>query len=161
MNNTSVDFENLPLERVLSFRINRLSASLGRQATLVLAKESSLSLVEWRLLRMLVHGPSATARDVNRISGMNPAQISRGLRRLELRKLVSTQRDENDRRTLRLKLTPQGRQLYDQGLPVMSRRHQALYSSLSPEEHAVFTQILDKLEAHAQVLDFPATEQSK
>ena len=50
MSNDSVDFEKLPLDQVLSFRIRRLNATLMRQASLILAKESQMNLVEWRLL---------------------------------------------------------------------------------------------------------------
>ena len=50
MSNDSVDYANLPLDQVLSFRINRLNSALMRQASLILAKESQLNSVEWRLL---------------------------------------------------------------------------------------------------------------
>ena len=50
MSNDSVDYEKLPLDQVLSFRISRLNAALMRQASLILAKESQMNLVEWRFL---------------------------------------------------------------------------------------------------------------
>ena len=158
MSNDFVDYENLPLDQVLSFRINRLNSALMRQASLILAKESQLNLVEWRLLRLLAHVPVSIARDLNRVSGMNPALISRGIRRLELRELISTQRDEHDRRTQRLKLTPEGHKLYQQTLPIMGRRHEAHCACMNKEELEWFNGIMDKLEAQANIQDFPATE---
>lgn len=155
MSTASVDFEKLPLDQVLSFRINRLSAALGRQASVILEKESKLSLVEWRLLRLLADGQGAIARDLSRVSGMNPALISRGIRRLEGRQLIVTKRDENDRRTQRLTLTLKGQRLYEQTIPVMGRRHEALYASLSESEREQFASILDKLDTHAKILEFP------
>ena len=122
MSNDSVDYENLPLDQVLSFRINRLNSALMRQASLILAQESQLNLVEWRLLRFLSLKGVSIARDVNRVSGMNPSLISRGIRRLELRELISIQRDEHDRRTQSLKLTQEGQKLYQQNPPIMGRR---------------------------------------
>ena len=50
MSNDSVDYEKQPLDQVLSFCIRRMNASLMRQASLILAKESQMNLVEWRLL---------------------------------------------------------------------------------------------------------------
>ena len=50
MSNDSVGYEKLPLDQVLSFRISYLNAALMRQASLILAKESQLNLVEWRFL---------------------------------------------------------------------------------------------------------------
>ncbi len=158
MSNDFVDYENLPLDQVLSFRINRLNSALMRQASLILAKESQLNLVEWRLLRLLAHVPVSIARDLNRVSGMNPALISRGIRRLELRELISTQRDEHDRRTQRLKLTPEGQKLYQQTLPIMGLRHEAHCACMNKEELELFNGIMDKLEAQANIQDFPATE---
>ena len=158
MSNDSVDYENLPLDQVLSFRINRLNSALMRQASLILAKESQLNLVEWRLLRLLSHVPVSIARDLNRVSGMNPSLISRGIRRLELRELISTQRDEHDRRTQRLELTPEGQKLYQQTLPIMGRRHEAHCACMNKEELEWFNGILDKLEAQTKIQDFPATE---
>ncbi len=161
MKTASVDFGKLSLNQVLSFRINRLSAALGRQASVILEKESNLSLVEWRLLRLLADVQGSCARDLNRVSGMNPALISRGIRRLENRQLIASKRDEHDRRTHRLKLTPEGQRLYEQTLPVMGRRHEALWNSLSEEERASLLTILDKLDEHAQVLEFPEKTDSK
>ena len=50
MRNDSVEYEKQPLDQVLSFRIRRLNVALMRQASLILAKESQLNSVEWRLL---------------------------------------------------------------------------------------------------------------
>ena len=50
MSNDSIDYEKLPLDQVLSFRISRLNVALMRQASLILAKESQPNLVGWRLL---------------------------------------------------------------------------------------------------------------
>jgi len=50
MSNDSVDYEKLPLDQVLPFRIRRLNVALLRQASLILAKESKLNSVEWKLL---------------------------------------------------------------------------------------------------------------
>ena len=50
MSNDSVDYEKLPLDQVLSFHISRLNAALIGQASLILAKESQMNLVEWRFL---------------------------------------------------------------------------------------------------------------
>ena len=161
MSNDSVDYENLPLDQVLSFRINRLNSALMRQASLILAQESQLNLVEWRLLRMLSHVPVTIARDLNRVSGMNPSIISRGIRRLELRELISTQRDEHDRRTQRLELTPEGQKLYQQTLPIMGRRHEAHCACMNKVELEWFNGILDKLEAQTKIHDFSAKENQK
>ena len=98
------------------------------------------------------------ARDLNRVSGMNPALISRGIRRLELRELIFTQRDEHDRRTQRLELTPEGQKLYQQTLPIMGRRHEAHCACMNKEELELFKSILDKLEAQTNIQDFQATE---
>ena len=89
---------------------------------------------------------------------MNPALISRGIRRLELRELISTQRDQQDRRTQRLELTPEGQKLYQQTLPIMGRRHEAHCACMNKEELEWFNGILDKLEAQTKIQDFPATE---
>ncbi len=156
MNNfTDTDYANLALDKFLTIRINRLSSALGRQATVLLAKESNLSLLEWRLIRLLVNRPDSTARELNRVSGINTAQISHGVRRLDNRKLITVMRDPIDRRAYRLKLTTLGRQLYTQALPVMNRRYQALCALLSEEESKMITDILDRLDAHAKILDFP------
>ncbi|WP_019990159.1 MarR family winged helix-turn-helix transcriptional regulator [Rudanella lutea] len=54
--------------------------------------------------------------------------------------------DEQDRRSRRLKITPEGLKTIQQAMPVMNRVGAVAYSSLTDGEKALLTQILDKLD---------------
>lgn len=142
------------LQDFLTFRLARLNQALNNQVTDVLARHAHIGLTEWRVLSIVAGSDAGTARAVASLTGIDPAMISRALKQLEDRGLVLTVRDSTDRRARQVRLTPAGRRLYEDVVPIMRNRQEALLDALPPEARAVIFDAIDKLMDAAQLRDF-------
>jgi DNA-binding MarR family transcriptional regulator len=141
------------LQDFLTFRLARLNQALNNQVTDVLSKHAQIGLTEWRVLSILASSDAGTARDVANVTGIDPAMISRALKQLEARGLVLTVRDSTDRRARQVRLTTSGRRLYEDVVPVMRNRQEALLNALSPDVRIIIFDAIDKLMDAAQLRD--------
>lgn len=142
------------LQDFLTFRLARLNQALNSQVTDILSKHAQIGLTEWRVLSVIAVNDARTAREVADLTGIDPAMISRALKQLEERGLVLTARDSTDRRARQVRLTPSGQRLYEDVVPIMRNRQEALLGALSPEGRAVIFDAIDKLMDAAQLRDF-------
>lgn len=148
-----------PLQLFITYRLSALSGMLNRQAGAVLKKAGNLRVPEWRILALLtLHGEMNGSKIADLVSA-DPGLVSRSLRSLELRGLISTRRNDDDRRSAFVLLTGSGRALHARVLPAMQRRQQHLLSSLTTEERAAFLRIVDKLQIAAEARDFPEIDE--
>lgn len=83
---------------------------------------------------------------------VSPATITGNLDRLETRGLLTRTLDPHDRRSWRITLTSQGRDLVRSHLPVHLAREEALLSPLTPHEVQHLETLLRRLIAHAETL---------
>ncbi len=71
-----------------------------------------LTLPQWRTLVVVARGDGVRIGEVAARVGMGVPSMSRLIRRLERRGLVSTERDESDRRATLVRATPEGREFW-------------------------------------------------
>src|SRR6202000_2150790 len=86
---------------------------------------------------------------------MDKVQVSRAVASLKRRDRVARTGDTKDGRVTRLSLTPKGRAIYDEILPLALRREKPLLSALSPAERQSFDRLLTKLARQAKLLGAP------
>lgn len=142
------------LQDFLTFRLARLNQALNTQVTDVLTRHAHIGLTEWRVLSIVAGSDAGTARAVANLTGIDPAMISRALKQLEDRGLVLTVRDNADRRARQVRLTPSGKRLYEEVVPIMRNRQEALLNALPPEAREIIFEAIDKLMDAAQLRDF-------
>ena len=131
------------LENLVTFRLSRLADTLERAATLTYGREFDLNLTAWRTLAILnQHGPT-TVKDISRRSRIDKGWISRSVARLEDRGLLARMPNEQDNRSVLLRLTEDGHRLVAQIAPLSMRRHEALMTALGESESERFLQALD------------------
>lgn len=120
------------------------------------AEESSLSFqrfykerygmlrTEWRVLFHLGIYGQMTAKEIGLKARIHKTKISRAVARLQERRFLSRRTDEQDRRSEKLSLTPQGQAVYED-LQNYSRDYDArLVAPFSAEE----TRLLRKMLKH-------------
>lgn len=98
--------------------------------------ESAYSLTEVRVLYELVREDARNASEVAAALGVDPGYLSRILKRLKKRGVVSTERSKDDRRRILLAATPAGRRLFKALDKISSRQIQAMLAGLSPADQA-------------------------
>ena len=98
--------ERMPLERLLPLAGGALARSVGR-----IVAEHGLSATAMGVLGVLEHRDRLSHREVAAHLGVTPATLTSVVDALEAAGSVSRDRDPDDRRIVRLALTPAGRAL--------------------------------------------------
>lgn len=147
-----------PLQRFLTYRLSQLGFRLNRQAAHLLRQGTGLKLPEWRVIALLATHKRLNAARIEDLTGTDRALLSRTFRRLELRGLLVARRSEHDRRKVHFTLTPAGRQVHRQQLPLMQARQAHLLDALTRDERRLVFAIVDKLLIAAGARDFGEME---
>lgn len=119
----------------------------------------SLTLPEWRVLRLVhIFGPLSAA-EITTTIGMDKTTVSRVITRLHRARLLGLSTDVTDRRRTFVALTPAGRRLHGRIAPVDERFDRTFELLLSSSELGVFRRVVRKLKAHAESLATRASVQ--
>ncbi|KUF09328.1 MarR family winged helix-turn-helix transcriptional regulator [Pseudoponticoccus marisrubri] len=138
-----------PLSHFLTYKMARVQAKLNAQTSRILRENVGITLTQWRLIALIGSAERTTAAHLSRLAAMDKGLISRNVKTLVGARLVASHRDTDDSRAHHLRLTAQGREVYDRMMPRMSTRQEKLRDRLTAEELEVFLAALDKLEAAA------------
>jgi MarR family 2-MHQ and catechol resistance regulon transcriptional repressor len=105
------------------------------------------SVLTFRPLAIVVRFGPQTQQDIARLTAQHPAGVSRIVDELEERKLVRRVRGEQDRRTIRVEPTDEGRALFERIDPFATGALEAAIAVLDEKERAAFNAMLDKIVA--------------
>ncbi|MEV5505614.1 MarR family winged helix-turn-helix transcriptional regulator [Streptomyces orinoci] len=126
-------------------RLNRCSALLQQATDAPLAGEG-LNRAEFDILGTLRRmGREMTPGQLARETFASGAAVTKRLRALEERGLVSRRADDRDRRVAHLSLTEAGRELIDRLIPQQLGYEQSLLAGLDEDRRAELTRILAEL----------------
>ena len=117
-----------------------LSEGLARQYR----ERFDISIPDWRVMVHLAHSGGASVRDIEARVAMEKSKVSRAASRLEDRGLVLKLESTADKRLVHLSLTPAGRAMMDEILP-LAAAFQAKIEALLGADFAGFEAGLDRL----------------
>lgn len=142
----------LDLDRFLPYRLsvlsNRVSGAIARQYS----DRFGLSIPEWRVMAVLGGTPDLTAREVAERTAMDKVQVSRAVQNLMRTKRVQREKHPHDGRSAHLSLTPKGRAIYDEIVPLALHLEELFLSALAPQERATLDRLMLKLARQASLL---------
>ena len=142
----------LDLDRFLPYRLsvlsNRVSDAIARQYS----DRFGLTIPEWRAMAVLGGTPGLSAREVAERTAMDKVQVSRAVDSLVRARRVARTPDPADGRIARLSLTPKGRAIYDEVVPLALHLEEVFVSALKPEERRALDALLAKLARQAHLL---------
>lgn len=136
----------LDLETYLPFRLSVLANRVTRAVARVYAPRFQLSAPEWRTMAVLGRYGAMTANSVVERTAMDKVRVSRAVARLLSRQRVTRRTDPGDRRRAILDLTPEGRSIYVQVVPMVLAVEGEMLADLSGEERTLLDRVLRKLE---------------
>ncbi|MCP9628374.1 MarR family transcriptional regulator [Rhodopseudomonas palustris] len=143
----------LDLFSFLPFRLNRLAAEVSTALAEEYQQRYGLDIPGWRILATLGFREDAcTAQFIAQCTRTHKSTISRAVNALLERELIERVENEDDRRELRLQLTPKGRALYHELVPRLKRREQEILSCLSARERDSLADALGKIERHLDLI---------
>jgi DNA-binding MarR family transcriptional regulator len=137
----------LDLNSHIATKITVLANSLSRAASRYYRKRYGIGVVEWRLVMLI--GQAVETR-ANRICGeteLDKGAVSRSLAVLQRLGLVGIEEDGTDSRRNNITLTPKGRDLRDEMVPIALDRQSELVANLTQAEIETLIDLIDRLQA--------------
>lgn len=98
-----------------------------------------------RILIILHETGTITQRELTERIGIKPGSASEVIGKLESSGLICRTQSEVDRRTTNIELTETGRVQAEEAASQRKKRHQEMFSCLSPEEKETLLMLLEKL----------------
>jgi DNA-binding MarR family transcriptional regulator len=137
----------LDLSRHIATRIVDLANRLSRSASRYYRKRNGIGVVEWRLLMIIGQVAETRANRICREAQLDKGAVSRSLAVLQGMGLVSIVEDGADSRRNNVTLTPKGRALHDELVPIALDRQSELVADLTHAEIELFIDLIDRLQA--------------
>lgn len=135
----------LHLERFLPYRLNVVGTLGGRALGRIYGEHFGIGLPEWRVVAQLGEFGKLTSRDIGELAQMHKTKVSRAVGELEKRGLVSRSENRQDRRESFVTLTPAGKRIYDQIVPLALGFEARWIDGIAPDELKVFERVLSTL----------------
>jgi DNA-binding MarR family transcriptional regulator len=132
--------------------VHVLSNLIGRAFYAPLEARHHLSTHQWRILLTLAQNPGATAVNIIDRWALQPMSVSRGIRELEQRGLISRRIEINDRRSQQLFLTRKGQRIYTTVVPDANARYHEIVDCLPSADRARLARVLVMLIANTKRL---------
>lgn len=144
-----------PTDAIIAARRRRIDTVVGYRLVLLVnlqaqsfsrayGKKFRISINEWRIMLALAGYPGIHSAEASYLSGLSKMNVSRGLRILQRRGLVSVRPDAADGRRKILKLTPAGEVVLEAVLPIAESRNEAMWGHLSAVERRKLCTWLDR-----------------
>jgi DNA-binding MarR family transcriptional regulator len=137
---------SLPLENWIGYRFSLISARLGNFVAPMYASRHDLTMPAWRSLAVIARHEPLTATQLAMLTSSDAFKVARAIELLVRRGLIRRDVDKSDRRRASLRLTPDGRRVYQDIEKFVVRVENELTSALDTKELAMLRQSLDKLE---------------
>jgi len=148
------DPADFDLTQFLPYRLNAAAARVSRAFARRYRSEFGLSIPEWRVMAHLhaAAGQTVSVRDIEARAEMEKSTVSRAATRLTGAGLIARAADADDRRLLRLSLTPAGQALMARLIPVALAFQTELLAELGPATPGL-SAALDALEARGRAAE--------
>jgi DNA-binding MarR family transcriptional regulator len=132
----------------LTVTVNMAMNALRRHITAPYAKQFGLTMAEWRILSVLAHARELPFADLVVHAATDKGQLSRTLRVMEDRGLLTTRTEGMvPHRKVTCLIAPAGRALYDQVMPVAQRMQAQMIRQMSAAERRAVYGALRRLQA--------------
>lgn len=142
----------LHMDSFLPSLIRNLSEGIALSMSRQITGPFRLTMTEWRILLQLAEHEALTASDIVNYSAMEKSKVSRAIKNLEARDLVTRQVAANDHRVKRLTLTETGRKRYQALVPRILAWEKELIDNLEVSEYRDLLYLLEKLQNGLKVL---------
>lgn len=145
--------QELQLESFLPYLVNNLADRISTGLSRIYAGEYGLSIPEWRVLANLAEHRVLSATQIVTTTAMEKSKVSRAVKSLSSRGLISQSRREDDNRARDLALTPAGEALYRKLVPQALEWERELLECLSAGEYRDLMHLLGKLRQQVGRID--------
>lgn len=128
---TSFATEDFDLNQFTPYRLAVVAQKLSEELARQYRKQFGISIPEWRVLVHLLQSDNVSVRDIELRVAMEKSKVSRAASRLETSGLIAKRVNAADRRLVELSLTPKGRALMDELIPLATAFQAEIEARLS------------------------------
>lgn len=143
--------DQLPSEKSIAYLAKRVVQSMVSQVDRRLLKHD-LTHAQWLPLFKLAQGSCTTMAELAREVSMDPGAMTRALDRLEAKGLLKRVRSLEDRRVIKLQLTPEGREVSKLVPAVLADVHNAHLAGFTEAEWSTLIELLQRMIANGDAL---------
>lgn len=137
---------SIPLENWLGYRFGLIAGRLGNFIAPMYASRHDLTIPAWRSLAVVARYQPLTAKQLATLTSSDAFKVTRAIELLVRRGLIRRDVDKDDRRRASLRLTTEGRKVYNDIEKFVARIERELTAALDAGELATLRQSLDKLD---------------
>lgn len=140
------------LDEFLPYRLNLLANLVSQALSRIYSERYNIGVAEWRVLVNLGQHGVLTGKSISSNSHMHKTKVSRAVALLERRKLVTRRANRADLRETFLSLTPAGRKIYDELVPMASEFARQLIDVVDPADRPALDRALKMLTERSRQL---------
>ena len=133
--------------------VHVLSNRVGRAFYVEIEGKFGVTLAEWRVLLTLTSEPGVSAAEITNRWAMEKMSVNRAIQRLVNRRFVTRDRDPDDGRSYKLKMTTKGQKLYEKIAPSADKRYSELMAAIDSDEVDAMVRALQKIIRRAEELN--------
>jgi DNA-binding MarR family transcriptional regulator len=141
--------DSYAVKQSVGYLLKQLRSTLDRLVDAEMA-EHELTGVQWGPLLMIHYGLGTTAAELAREGCVDTGAMTRMLDRLEAKGLLQRTPSQDDRRVIKLELTPEGQRLCQEIPFGLARVSNALLRGFSREEFETLQHLLGRMLANGQ-----------
>jgi DNA-binding MarR family transcriptional regulator len=150
----SIEERVIDLDRYIPTVVGSLTTKLRNSAQVFFDEKFGITRLEWRIISFLAAEGPSSAYDISTTGSLDKAAVSRAVKSLEARGLVTVSPVPKDnRRRTAISLTRAGRKLNDDTFQEIIKRHQRLLAGLSDHDVEQFIAIAKHIEARIPYMD--------
>lgn len=139
----------LKLDHFLPYRLSVATNAVSARISQSYRKRFGLKVPEWRLVAILAEHDEMTPQDIGKAGELDKIMVSRASAALIDRGLVTQRRNPQDGRSHFLRLTQEGRSLYEEVVPAALKLERELLADFSAEDRDLLDQLLRRIERAA------------
>jgi len=139
--------KNVPfkLDSFLPFKLNTTADLISRDFAEIYTNKLKLSRSQWRILAMLNEHGQLTAKQVCDLTYMEKVMVSRAVKELSRRKLIKRKINKNDKRSMFLELTANGKKAIQQLIPAVKEWQTLTRKKLGAKNYNALVSLLNEV----------------
>ena len=127
----------------IGYLLNHLAFMLGRQSDQVLQEQLGLGFSQFKIMMILKWAPSIQQKQIADKLGQTEASISRQIKLLHDKDLLSTRISAENKREHITTLTSRGEKLTEKAMDILNSYHAPTFASLSDKQQQTLLEILN------------------
>ncbi len=155
MNDATPNRPTLALEDFLPYRLSILSNTVSGTIASAYDRRFNLSIPEWRVMAVVARSPGLSAAQVAARTLMDKVAVSRAVAKLLKQERITREFADQDKRRSILNLSPAGREVYEQVVPMALKIEAELLEGFTSEEIDTLNLLVDRMLARMRMLGAP------